>query len=142
MTKRSVLAFLVTTIAIFATGCQTSRYKEFETLKGGMSKGEVLAAVGGPGRTQRWHGRDRWEYTLYGHPDGELVREVHFEEGKSTYIGPAIKPAVSAERQDQINDRRNRAAELNEASGYSSSSLEVESFRPIDEDDSEPKSAR
>lgn len=132
---------LILIATMLLSGCQTARYKEFEKIKGGMSKGEVLAAIGGPNRTQRWHGRDRWEYTLYGHPDGDLVREVHFEEGISTYIGPAIKPAISADQQDRINDAKNRAAELNEASGYSSQSLEVQRFEPVD-DDSDSKSAR
>lgn len=132
---------LVLLFIFVLSGCQTSRYREFEKIKGGMSKGEVLSAIGGPNRTQRWHGRDRWEYTLYGHPDGDLVREVHFEDGVSTYIGPAIKPAVSADLQDQINERRNRAADLSEASGYSSSSLEVQRFEPVD-DDADSKSAR
>lgn len=125
---------LILSATLILSGCQTSRYKEFEKVKGGMSKGEVLAAVGGPSRTQRWHGRDRWEYTLYGHPEGDLIREVHFEDGVSTYIGPAIKPAISADQQDRINDAKNRAAELGENSGYSSSSLEVQRFEPVDDD--------
>lgn len=129
---RAVIGLAVIGFAI--SGCQTARYKEFETIHGGMTKGEVLAAVGGPDRTQRWHGRDRWEYTLYGHPDGDLVREVHFENGKSTYIGPAIKPAISASQQDLMNDQKNRQAELIESANpyLQDTEIEVQRFVPVE----------
>ncbi len=124
-----------TTLVLLVSGCQTPRYKEFESVRGGMTKGEVLAAVGGPDRTQRWHGRDRWEYTLYGHPEGDIVREVHFENGKSTYIGPAIKPAISADQQDLMNHQKNRQAELIEnANPYlqDTQEIEIQRFTPVE----------
>jgi outer membrane protein assembly factor BamE len=118
------------------SGCQTSRYKEFETLKSGMSKADVLASVGGPARTQRWHGRDRWEYRLIG-MEGEVVREVHFENGKSTYIGAAIKPAVSADEQDRLNEASNRAADFShtEAASLAREGIQIQKFRPVDDAD-------
>lgn len=125
----------LTALTLLVVGCQTARYKEFETVRGGMTKGEVLAAVGGPDRTQRWHGRDRWEYTLYGHPEGDIVREVHFENGKSTYIGPAIKPAISADQQDLMNHQKNRQAELIEnANPYlqDTQETEIQRFTPVE----------
>lgn len=137
MWKRPIALVIATLVILGTAACQTRRYKEFESIRGGMTKSEVLDAIGSPLRTQRWHGRDRWEYTLYGHPEGDLVREVHFENGVSTYIGPPIKPAISAESQDRINDASNRAADLkefenaaNEATG-----LQIQKFEPVESSD-------
>jgi outer membrane protein assembly factor BamE (lipoprotein component of BamABCDE complex) len=117
------------------TGCQTARLKEFASIHGGMTKGEVLSAVGGPDRTQRWHGRDRWEYTLHGHPEGDIIREVHFENGRSTYVGPAIKPAISADEQDRINLLSNQAADLRdtESATLEREGISIQRFKPVDE---------
>lgn len=126
-------AVLVSTVLIGA--CQTPRHKEFESIHGGMSKSEVLAIMGGPNRTQRWHGRDRWVYLLYGHPDGDVAREVHFENGKSTYVGAAIKPAVSADEQDRLNllSDRSADAEDRERAAQSSDGITVQKFRPVED---------
>lgn len=115
--------------------CQTSRYKEFETIHGGMSKSEVLNAIGGPTRTQRWHGRDRWEYTLNGTPEGDITREVHFENGRSTYVGAAIKPPISADEQDQINLLSNQAADVRESeeASLARQGLTIQKFHSIDD---------
>ncbi len=111
-----------------------------------MTKGEVLAAVGGPDRTQRWHGRDRWEYTLHGHPEGDIVREVHFENGRSTYVGAAIKPAISADEQDRRNLLSNHAADINdsETAALARDGITIQKFRPVDEnaDVGQPSTAK
>ncbi len=122
-------------LLLFTAGCQTARYKEFEAVHGGMTKGEVLNKVGGPNRTQRWHGRDRWEYTLYGHPEGNIVREVHFENGRSTYVGAAIKPAVSADEQDRGNLLSNHAADIteSEAAALARDGITIQKFRPVED---------
>lgn len=131
----AVAAAAVATDATLS-GCQSKRYKEFETIHGGMSKGDVLAVMGNPDRTQRWHGRDRWQYTLYGHPDGDVVREVHFENGRSTYVGAAIKPAISADEQDRLNEIGNREAEIreNQALSNESNGIQIQRFEPVDRD--------
>lgn len=122
-------------IALAISGCQTSRIKDFESVHGGMSKGDVLAAIGNPQRTQRWHGRDRWQYTFYGQPEGDVVREVHFENGKSTYVGGAIKPAVSADEQDRINDIENLKADLRDAEH--TSGVQIQRFEPVKDSNDE-----
>lgn len=139
--SRSRLFQIGLCLALSLGACQTSRFKEFETVRGGMSKSDVIELVGGPQRTQRWHGRDRWEYRFYGTSEGELIREVHFENGKSTYVGPAIKPAVSAEEQDRRNETYNREAEAAEVEALSRDrdGITIQKFRPVtDESDSLP----
>lgn len=139
---RNLNLFLVAAAVLFLSACQTRPHKAFESVRGGMSKSEVLAAIGGPVRTQRWQGRDRWQYVFYGHPEGDLVREVHFENGISTYVGPAIKPAISAENQDRINDSLNRAADLRdfESATNEASGLKIQRFESIEDskDSTEP----
>lgn len=125
-------------IALFGvalSSCSSSRLKEFEKVHGGMSKSEVLTAVGGPQRTQRWHGRDRWEYRIYGTPDGDVLREVHFEDGKSTYVGAAIKPPISADQQDKLNEAYNHEADAKDAETAATGrdGVTIQRFRTVDE---------
>ncbi|CAN5594632.1 hypothetical protein BH10BDE1_BH10BDE1_31410 [soil metagenome] len=117
-------------------GCQSSRLKEFETVRGGMSKDQVIELVGGPIRTQRWHGRDRWEYRFYNTSEGDVIREVHFEAGKSTYVGSAIKPAISADEQDRLNAMYNHKsdAEDSEHAQQSRDGITIQRFQPVNED--------
>lgn len=117
-------------------GCQTSRLKEFETVHGGMSKDQVLELVGGPKRTQRWHGRDRWEYRFYNTTEGDVIREVHFENGKSTYVGSAIKPAISADEQDLLNAVYNHKADAEdtERAQQVRDGITIQRFLPVNED--------
>jgi len=117
------------------SGCQSSRLREFETVHGGMSKSEVIEVVGGPQRAQRWHGRDRWEYRFYSTSEGDIVREVHFENGKSTYVGAAIKPAVSADEQDRLNEVYNHKADAvdAEAKAHAQDGISIQRFQPVND---------
>lgn len=100
--------FIATAFA--ASGCQTSRTRSFDGLRQGMTKAEVLDQAGGPDRSMRWQGMDRWIYVLRDDPAGPQVREVHFENGHAIYVGAQVLPKVSASDQDQ----RNRAANQQE----------------------------
>lgn len=130
-----VIATGVGAVGAGVVGCQTSRLKEFETVRGGMSKSEVIELVGGPQRAQRWHGRDRWEYRFYNTVDGDVIREVHFEDGKSTYVGAAIKPAVSADDQDRLNEAYNHKANAADAESmaHARDGISVERFQPVND---------
>ena len=134
-----IVAPLGLILSLCLGACQSSRVKEFEQVHSGMSKSEVLSAIGGPVRTQRWHGRDRWEYRMYGSLNGEaakeIVREVHFEDGKATYVGNAIKPAISADEQDRLNENYSRDADARDREDVANSreGITVQKFRPVDE---------
>lgn len=93
------------------SGCQTPRQKEFVRIEEGMLKDQVIEAAGNPTRTQRWQGKDRWIYVYY--PDEKTVdtKEVHFTDGRVTYIGTPPIPSVAAEEQDRINAESNFAEE-------------------------------
>ena len=86
--------------------CQTKPKDDFAQLKPGMYKNEVLGIMGSPQRTQRWHGMDRWTYIYFEERD-RAEKEVHFSEGKATYVGGAYVPAVSAADQDRIYEAQN-----------------------------------
>lgn len=134
-----VVITLLFAFSVLFGACQTSRVKEFEEVHSGMSKSEVLSAIGGPVRMQRWHGRDRWEYRIYdslsSNPGHEIVREVHFEDGKATYVGAAIKPAVSAEDQDRFNENYNRDSDARDREDVANTreGITVQKFRTVDE---------
>lgn len=100
--------------ALALTACQTSRLKEFESVKLGMTKSEVLEATGNPTVTRRWQGKDRWIYK-FAADDIESVREVHFENGSAVYVGEKVKPAVSAAEQDRLNEISDQEAARREA---------------------------
>ncbi len=93
--------------AFFGFGCQTPPLKDYKRLTLGMEKHDVLEIMGNPTRTQRWQGKDRWTYIFY--DSGiRLEKEVHFFENTSVYVGEPLKPEVSAEEQDKINELKNR----------------------------------
>jgi outer membrane protein assembly factor BamE len=65
--------------------------RQFNELKPGMEKDDVLNRMGSPNQTQRFHGKDRWRYVFY---DGDMrfEKEVQFFEGNATYIGETWQP--------------------------------------------------
>lgn len=127
-------------LLLLSAGCQTPRYREFEQVRVGMSKEQVLTAAGNPSSRDRKQSVDRWTYNLYDHPDGKVVREVHFLEGVSTYVGPKPVPTISADQQDQINEIKNREAEERERVDYSSihKQYEIQRFIPVDSEEAAP----
>jgi outer membrane protein assembly factor BamE (lipoprotein component of BamABCDE complex) len=106
--------------------CQTPRTKEFESVKEGMQKDQVLETTGAPSVARRWHGKDRWIYQMYDRKDENKVetREVHFEEGHATYVGAQYTPKVSAQEQDRLNEESNKA----EAERLATQSSERDSY--------------
>jgi outer membrane protein assembly factor BamE (lipoprotein component of BamABCDE complex) len=140
ISTRSLFLLSMTAISLLALGCQTPRFREFEQVKVGMSKEQVLSTAGNPSSRDRKDSVDRWSYSLHDHPDGKTVREVHFVEGVSTYVGPKLVPVISAEQQDQLNEIKNREAEERERVDYSSvqKQYEIHRFVPVDGDDEGP----
>lgn len=107
---RYFLFILSSMLLLVGLGCATDQKAQFEKVKIGMEKGEVLNLLDSPQRTQRWHGMDRWTYIFY-QDDQRLEKEVHFMEGKAQYAGDVYQPQVSAEAQDQINEASNKELE-------------------------------
>ncbi len=103
------LSILLVSLGLILTGCQTSMLKQFEQLKPGMEKDDVLDLMGSPSQTQRFHGKDRWRYVFY---DKRIrfEKEVHFFEGNAIYIGEVWEPAPeqSAVAADKRNEERNK----------------------------------
>lgn len=91
-------------------GCATNMKTQFERVKIGMEKDDVLGLMDSPQRTQRWHGMDRWTYIFYDE-NQRLEKEVHFSEGKANYVGDYQPPAVSAEERDARNEASNKEVE-------------------------------
>ncbi len=86
------------------TACQTNGSKRFESIHLGMEKSAVVEAIGSPNINRRWSGKDRWIYEYRDRSDTVVIREVHFENGKSVYFGAPIPPTVTAAEQDKINE--------------------------------------
>jgi outer membrane protein assembly factor BamE (lipoprotein component of BamABCDE complex) len=108
MYRFAQLRHFASAVVVFAalTGCQTPREKEFDAVKVGMAKDQVLNAAGNPTVSRRWKGMDRW---IYFYPSADTSKEVHFLEGKVVYAGGAYQPPVSASEQDRLNDEANIA---------------------------------
>ena len=97
-----LLAICTTTLLV---SCQTMTHKNFEQVRAGMDKSTVIELVGGPQRTGRILGRDRWLYNFRSATEGEQMREIHFEYGRVVYVGGRVSPNTPAEDQDRINDK-------------------------------------
>ena len=115
------------------SSCQTPRCKEFEHVRNGMTKAEVIEVVGGPTTKLRRQGVDRWTYVFENHPDGEQIREIHFVGGKTTYVGTQVKSAISPEIQDKINETKSQVLDEKERIGTGSAKSEdVEVFISVE----------
>lgn len=97
-----LLAICITTLLV---SCQTMSHKNFEQVRVGMDKSTIIELVGGPQRTGRILGRDRWIYNFRSATEGEQVREIHFEYGRAIYVGGRVSPNTPAEDQDRINEK-------------------------------------
>ena len=110
------LSIPLTVLFLGLTACQTSMVKQFDKVKLGMEKDDILDIMGSPSQTQRFHGKDRWRYVFY---DKRIrfEKEVHFFEGNAVYVGDKYEPPVemSAAKVDQKNEIANQAAIVEEA---------------------------
>ncbi|HWU45097.1 MAG TPA: outer membrane protein assembly factor BamE [Bdellovibrio sp.] len=96
-------------LILLLTGCQTSMIRQFDDVKMGMDKSQVLFIVGNPTQTQRFHGKDRWFYTFQENHI-HFQKEIQFFEGTAIYIGEVWEPPAeqSAVAQDARNAEKNR----------------------------------
>lgn len=83
--------------------------KQFEAVKPGMEKDDVLQLIGSPNRTQRFHGKDRWTY-IFHEKYMRFEKEVHFFEGNAVYVGNIweAEPQQSAVVTDRRNEENNQ----------------------------------
>ena len=107
---RKLIALLLL-LPYFLSACATDMHKQFDKVKVGMDKNDVLGLLDSPQRTQRWHGMDRWTYIFYEN-DNRLEKEVHFSEGVANYVGDLYKPEITAEEQDSRNESANKDVEV------------------------------
>jgi len=102
--NRYLLLFI---LSLSMLGCATNMKEQFQRVKVGMEKDDVLSLMDSPQRTQRWHGMDRWTYIFYD-DNQRLEKEVHFADGVANYVGDQYKPEVSAEQRDAQIDAANK----------------------------------
>jgi outer membrane protein assembly factor BamE (lipoprotein component of BamABCDE complex) len=76
---------------LFSTGCQTNELKQYEKLKLGMDKSEVIEIMGSPRKVERRQSQDHWVYKFY-QDQQWYEKEVRFKEGKAIYLGEFQKP--------------------------------------------------
>lgn len=134
-------SFLCGFLCVALSGCQSARYREFESLHVGMEKAEVLDAIGEPDAKARWRGMDRWTYTFRDRGGSKISKEVHLREGRAIYVGTPKQPEISASEQDRINLLQNTRAEENERSRRNDG-ISTQTFTPVDSDDSSASSTK
>lgn len=140
--------YIYAMVAISA--CTIEQKKQFEQVQVGMDKGQVLDIMDSPQKTERHHGQDRWIYYIENSDatnpvqhDQKVEKQIYFENGKSTYVGDPIKPLISAEEQDRINEEQNIAIQNAEAASRKKQKSESRSTQSVSEstDKSSDKSA-
>ncbi|WP_413586075.1 outer membrane protein assembly factor BamE [Bdellovibrio sp. HCB274] len=104
-----LMSIPIVLLALFTSACQTSMLKQFESIKPGMEKDDVLNIMGSPNQTQRVSGKDRWYYTFYD-KRMRFQKEIQFVDGSAIYIGEISQPAPdqTAVAVDARNDARNK----------------------------------
>jgi outer membrane protein assembly factor BamE len=111
MRSKLLFPLLILVSSFLFSACSSlTKLEQFNTLKPGMEKHDVLEVMGGPDRRQRIHGSDRWTYLIY---DQNIRNEkvVEFNEGIATHVGDRVPPAVSAGEQDSLNEAANKVLE-------------------------------
>lgn len=80
---------LILLLGMFLVSCASALYKEFEQLKVGMDKSQVVEVVGSPSRTDYRMNKHIWTYRFFdnGQP---FTKELHFDKDKLVYIGDPI----------------------------------------------------
>jgi outer membrane protein assembly factor BamE len=103
---KSILASLA---ILITSACQTSVVKQFESIKPGMEKNDVIGLMGSPNQTLRVHGKDRWYYNFY-EDKIRFEKEVQFINGITVYVGEVSQSPVveSANAQDARNIESDR----------------------------------
>ena len=104
--KLALSIFVFFSLLATATAGTKSTLADFEKVKMGMEKTEVLALLHSPYSSRRWRGQDRWMFHFYEQKDGIVVKikkELLFKAGTVSYKGDPLKAKVSAEEQDKIN---------------------------------------
>lgn len=109
MTTLVSIAAVLTSLFIMV-GCQTTPLAQYKQVRVGMEKFEVLELMGSPQRNIRASGVDKWTYIFYDQ-SRRYQREVHFKNDRAIYVGEPVKPKVSAEQTDSINERVNKNIE-------------------------------
>lgn len=116
-----LMSIPVIVLALLTSACQTSMLKQFDGVKPGMEKDDVLDLMGSPDQTQRSQGKDRWYYTFY---DKKIrfQKEVQFFEGSAIYVGdfyqpPADQTAIAvdsrnAARNQQVDEQIKKEVEV------------------------------
>lgn len=104
-----LMSIPIVLLALFTSACQTSMLKQFESIKPGMEKDDVLNIMGSPNQTQRVSGKDRWYYTFYD-KRMRFQKEIQFVDGSAIYIGELSQPAAdqTAVAVDTRNEARNK----------------------------------
>jgi outer membrane protein assembly factor BamE (lipoprotein component of BamABCDE complex) len=80
----------------FCLGCQTNELKQYEKIKLGMDKADVIEIMGSPQQTARHQSKDSWVYKFQQDKQWH-EREVLFSEGKTVYVGDPLKPGEDIE---------------------------------------------
>lgn len=98
--KRLITLFLL-------AGCQLaiSRTEEFNQVRVGMSKQDVIETLGSPSWSERKEGEDLWIYFL-DPQDRSKEKIVYFADGMVVGKGDRKTPAITAEEADALKEPR------------------------------------
>lgn len=88
----SIKFLLLLILSLGFVACQTNMSREFDGLKIGFDKHQVIDKIGSPRHMTRMNGEDRWYYMFY-NDELRLQKEVHFKDGVVSYFGDKVKPA-------------------------------------------------
>lgn len=101
------MRILLISTSLLLMSCQLwiSRQDEFDSVQVGMTKPEVIEALGSPSWSDRKNGEDRWIYFLAPH-DRSSEKLVYFKKGVVSRKGLRDKPTLTAEELDALKKER------------------------------------
>lgn len=81
------MKYYIFILILIIQGCAHKPFKNFQKVKIGMDKGDVIHLLGGPHRAIRFDGKDIWFYQFY-QKGSWIKKEIAFNNGFVHYFGP------------------------------------------------------
>lgn len=108
MATRLAKFLFLSLLSLTTLACQTSLLSQYNQVRTGMEKDDVIDLMGSPQRTERMRDKDRWTYIFYD-KRVRYEKEIQFTKGNVVYVGEPWQ--IAPEKSAEVIDKKNAEAE-------------------------------